>query len=130
MTSVILKKVVFFIALQIFSPQNRRTRNKIFPVTISNILMIVPLYIRFPSLIKVYTNNPSISRSKAMFRMIPSIFFHLSFFALPIFKSVFSFVFSTTNLFNLHRQRNLASGSLILIIAYTGGVQHSLGSKD
>ena len=44
MTSAILKKVVFFIALQIFSPQNRRTRNKIFPVTISNILMIVPLY--------------------------------------------------------------------------------------
>ena len=44
MTSAILKKVVFFIALQIFSPQNRRTRNKIFPVTISNILMIVPFY--------------------------------------------------------------------------------------
>ena len=50
--------------------------------------------------------------------MIPSIFFHLSFFALPIFKSVFSFVFSTTNLFNLHRQRNLASGSLVSV-SYT-----------
>ena len=134
MTSAILKKVVFFIALQIFSPQNRRTRNKIFPVTISNILMIVPLYIRFSSLIKVYTNNPSISRSKAMLssQLIETycLFYPCGHFSSHTFCSCVLSPFSTTNLFNLHRQRNLASGSLVLIIAYTGGVQHSLGSKD